>query len=211
MTVPHAVPRRKDRWVQDEDWMRSMLSASLFCTVGTVQDGWAYQRPSAYYYDPDEHAVYIHGAHQGQAFGNAGDNAQVTICVYDVGAFRTHSRAFEFFQEHAGLMAFGRASVETDNATKHRVMQAMFVKHAPHLTVDTDYEPASQEEIDETTVLKITIEHWSGKMKWTDDPERPRYRYNEVPIVRPNLPWHDEAAGAEPMNAEWRQSVRISD
>ena len=208
MSAPDNSPRRKDRWVKDEAWIASMLSASLFCTVGTARDGWAYQRPSAYFYDPDKHAIYVHGAHSGRAVSNAVENDKVTVCVYDVGAMRIHARAFEFLQEHAGVVVFGRAHIEKDNDEKHRVMQGTFAKHAPHLECHVDYAPASQEEIDETTVIRIEIEKWSGKMKWTDDPGRPRFTYDSVPIARPALPWHDATPRTKPVTVEWVQSRR---
>jgi len=206
VTAPHSTPRRKDRWVRDEAWIRSLLSAGLFCTVGTVRDGWAYQRPSAYFFDPRKHAIYIHGAHLGRAFQNMQGTDKVTICVYDVGAMRVHSRAFEFLQEHAGVMVFGRAHVEEGNDEKHRVMQATFAKHTPHLQCDVDYEPASQEEIDETTVVRVDIEDWSGKLKWTDDPEVSRFTYDAVPIARPDLPWHSSKIDDKPVTVEWARS-----
>lgn len=211
-TNSDAVPRRKDRWVQDEDWMRSMLTHSLFCTIATVSNGRAFLRPSAFYYDPDEHSVYVHGAHQGRAFDNTDANPQVTLCVYDVGAMRSHTRAFEFFQEHAGVICFGTAGKVTDNAKKHAVMRNTFAKHAPHLREGDDYEPASQDEIDETTILCIRIEQWSGKMKWTDDPERQRFRYDDVlGDNRPLLPWYFDMSEAEALNAEWKASRKDGD
>ncbi len=211
MTSPDSTPRRKDRWVRDDVWIVSMLSSSLFCTVGTAANGWAYQRPSAFFFDAEKRAIYIHGAHSGRAISNAVENDKVTICVYDIGAMRLHARAFEFLQEHAGVVVFGRARLEEDNREKHRVMQATFAKHAPHLQCNVDYEPASQMEIDETTVIRIEIENWSGKMKWTDDPTRPRFTYDSVPIARPALPWHPDNADAEPVTVEWAESLRASE
>ena len=207
-----STPTRKDRWIRDEDWMRSMLRYSLFCTVATVSNGRAFMRPSAFYYDPDDHAIYIHGGHHGRTFDNAEENQNITVCVYDVGAMRVNERAFDFFQEHAGVIAFGTAGKVMDNAKKHAVMQGTFAKHAPHLTEGVDYQPASQEEIDETTVVRIDIEEWSGKMKWTDDPERSRFRYDDVlGENRPHLPWHFDLSEAEALNAEWKASRETGD
>ena len=204
-----SVPRRKDRWVRDEDWMRSMLRYSLFCTVATLFDGRAFLRPSAFYYDPDDHAIYIHGAHQGRSFDNAAKNQNVTVCIYDVGAMRMHKRAFDFFQEHAGIIVFGATSKVTESSKKHAVMRNTFAKHAPHLKEGVDYQPASQEEIYETTIVKIDIVEWSGKMKWTDDPDRPRFRYDDIlGDNRPLLPWYFDMSEAEALNAEWKDSRR---
>lgn len=208
----NTTPRRKDRWVRDQDWMRSMMQYSLFCTIATVSDGRAFMRPSAFYYDADDHAVYIHGAHQGRSFENTEENNKVTVCVYDIGAMRVHERAFEFLQEHAGVIAFGTASKVTDNAKKHFVMGRTFAKHAPHLTEGVDFQPANQNEIDETTVIRIDIEEWSGKLKWTDEPNRPRFRYDDVlGDNRPRLPWYFDMSDSEPQNAEWRESRRRGD
>ena len=207
-----AIPRRKDRWVRDEDWMRSMLQYSLFCTVATVSNGRAFVRPSAFYYSPDDHAIYVHGAHQGRSFDNAEENNNVTVSVYDIGAMRVHERAFEFTQEHAGVIAFGTASKVTDNNTKHSVMKNTFIKHAPHLSEGVDYQPANQDEIDETSILKISIEEWSGKMKWTDDPDRERFRYDDVlGDNRPRLPWHFDMSEEDAVNVEWKNSRKHSD
>ena len=202
-----AIPQRKDRWVTDEDWMRSMLMYELFCVVGSTSGDQVFMRPSAFYYDPDDHAIYVHGAHHGRSFDNAKENNKLTVCVYNVGAMRVHRRAFEFLQEHAGVIAFGTASIEQDNAKKHAVMRATFAKHAPHLKVDVDYDPPSQDEIDETTVVKISIDEWSGKMKWTDDPTRERFHYDDVlGDRRPHLPWYFDMSEAEALTAEWKAS-----
>ena len=212
--MPHDcdnIPTRKDRWVRDEDWMRSMLRYSLFCTVATISKGRTFLRPSAFYYDPDDHAIYIHGAHQGRSFDNTQENKSVTVCVYDVGAMRVHERAFEFMQEHAGVIVFGTTSKAINNAKKHAVMRNTFAKHAPHLKEGVDFLPASQEEIDETTIVRINIDEWSGKMKWTDDPDRPRYRYDDVlGENRPHLPWYFDMSETKPLNAEWKDSRRNS-
>ena len=167
MKAEYSIPRRKDRTIKDENWICEMLETSLFCTVASVLDGQPFLRPSAFYYSPKDHAIFIHGAHSGRTIDNVNLEDRVCLCVYAVGAFRTHQRAFEFFQEQAGVIVFGRASQLTDNAKKHAVMQGTFEKHAPHLVKGVDYEPASQDEIDETTIIQINIDHWSGKMKWS--------------------------------------------
>lgn len=201
--------RRKDRAVVDVDWIKDMLRYQQFCVVATVTDNQPFLRPSAFYYDEDDHAVYIHGAHSGRAMENMADNNKVSLCVFAIGPMRTHARAFEFLQEHAGVIVFGTASVVAGSEKKHAVMQATFSKHAPHLKSDVDYEPASQAEIDETTIIRISISTWSGKLKWTDEPQRERFWFDEVRgDARPRLPWIDDMSGDEALTAEWRESLR---
>jgi hypothetical protein len=193
--------------VRDENWIREMLKYSMFCTVATVLDGQPFLRPSAFIYVEEDHAIYIHGAHSGRTVDNVKKEPRVCLCVYAVGAFRLDDRAFSFFQENAGVIVFGTASPLSDNDKKRAVLQAMFEKHTPHLTVDVDYEPASREEIDKTSVTRIDIDRWSGKLRWTDEPERERYFYKDViGDRRPRLPWtHDMSA--DPLTVEWQNSL----
>ncbi len=201
--------RRKDRSVTYETWIKDMLRYEQFCVVASSQNNQPFLRPSAFYYDEDDHAIYIHGAHSGRSFGNLEDNNKVSLCVFSAGPMRTHARAFEFFQEHAGVIVFGDAAQVTDNGEKHRVMQATISKHAPHLVAGDDYAPASQDEIDETTIMRISITAWSGKMKWTDEPDRDRFWYDDVRgDNRANLPWIDKMSTEDALTVEWKNSLR---
>ena len=65
---------------------------------------------------------------------------------------------------------FASASRVVHKSTRPRVIQTLFEKHAPHLESGVEYEPASQEEIEQTTVWRIDIEECSEKIKWTDAP-----------------------------------------
>jgi nitroimidazol reductase NimA-like FMN-containing flavoprotein (pyridoxamine 5'-phosphate oxidase superfamily) len=212
MNKKHAVPRRRDRMVRDETWIREMLSYSLFCTVASVLDGQPFLRPSAFVFVEGDNAIYIHGAHTGRTIDNVSTDTRVCLCVYDVGAMRVHERAFEFFQEQAGVVVFGEVSTVTDDNRKHEIMQATIEKYAPHLKKNIDYQPASKEEIDETTVLQIHIDHWSGKMKWTEDPHRDRYNYEDVVgNRRPRLPWTHNMTASDPLTLEWAKSRKKSE
>ncbi len=207
MEAELAIPRRRDRMVSDESWIREMLRYSLFCTVATVLDGQPFLRPSAFFYSEDDHAIYIHGAHSGRAFDNVKVEERVCLCVYAVGALRTHERAFGFFQEQAGVMVFGAAVPETDDAKKHAVIQALVEKHAPHLEKHVDYAPASQAEIDKTKIVRIEIAHWSGKLKWTEEPGRERCDYDDIiGDRRPRLPWSHDMSKSKPLTLEWARS-----
>ncbi|NOR63208.1 MAG: hypothetical protein GQ535_12040 [Rhodobacteraceae bacterium] len=209
MQKSDATPRRKDRMVTDDLWIKEVLAYELFCTVSTVEGDQPFLRPSAYYFSAADHAVYIHGAHSGRAIKNLNANPKICLSVFSVGAMRVHERAFDFLQEHAGVMVFGTASIVVDNAKKHEVMAGTFAKHAPHLTAGVDFQPASQAEIDETTIIKISIDKWSGKMKWTDEPERKRFRYEDVrKDVPAPYPWAKNSTTSAPLNMEWMHSTQ---
>ena len=196
---------RQDRAIVDDDWIRDILRYEPYATLATARRNQPFIRPTAFLFDEEQNAIYVHGAHQGRGFDNLTENPQVCLCVYVVGAMRGHTRAFEFFLEHGGVMVFGSASRVLDDSTKHRVMQALFEKHAPHLESGVDYEPASQEEVERTTVWRIDIEEWSGKVKWTDDEPLFRFDYEEVRgDDRASLPWI--STDMNPLTKEWRLS-----
>ena len=154
-----------------------------------------------------KNAIYIHGAGKGRGFDKLQSNNNVCLSVFVAGNMRGHTRAFDFFTEHAGGIVFGKASLVEDNLTKHNDMQALFQKHTPHLTPHVDYEPASQAEIDQTTIYRIDIEAWSGKMKWTDEDAIFRFDYEAVRgNNRPKLPWNDDQFST-PLTQEWKRSM----
>ena len=172
--------RRKDREVKDESWIKDVLRYEPYCTVATSSNNQPLIRPSAFYYSESDHSIYIHGAHKGRNFDNLVKNPKICLCVYVVGKMRGHERAFEFFLEQAGVIVFGETSILNDQKRKHEVMQSLIEKHTPHLTVNKDYKPASQSEMDQTTIYKIKIDSWSGKLKWTDEEPIFRFDYEEV-------------------------------
>lgn len=198
--------RRKDRLVQDEDWIKDMLRFEPYCTVATAVNNQPFIRPSAFYYSEVDNAIYIHGAQRGRGFDNLKVNNNVCLCVYVTGKMRGHVRAFDFFLEQAGVIVFGQAFVVEDNQKKQEVMQALFEKHVPQLIPFEDYEPASQSEIDQTTVYRIDIEAWSGKMKWTDEEPSFYFDYEDVRgNNRPKLPWSGDEF-SNPLTQEWKRS-----
>lgn len=199
--------RRKDRLVIDEEWVKDILRYEPFCVVGTADDKQPFLRPTAFYYHEQDHAIYIHGAHEGRGFGNLRDNNLVSLCLYVTGRMRGNSRAFDFFQEHAGVIVFGHSEEIKDNDKKHAIMQSIFEKHTPHLKANIDYEPASQEEIDSTSIFRIEIDDWTGKMKWTDvEPEFSFYYEDVRGNRRANLPWLRKTGSLEPLTEEWEKS-----
>ena len=122
-----------------------------------------------------------------------------------------HERAFEFFLEQAGVIVFGETSILNDQERKHEVMQSLIEKHTPHLTVNKDYKPASQSEMDQTTIYKIKIDSWSGKLKWTDEEPIFRFDYEEVRgNNRAKLPWNKDKFD-EPLTLEWSKSTQVKE
>ncbi len=132
----------------------------------------------------------------------------VSLCLYAAGRMRGSDRAFDFMQEHAGVIVFGCA-VEGKNSTKKRdILQLLFEKHTPpHLKVNVDYEPASQKEIDSASVFRIDIDDWSGKMKWTNVEAKFSFYHEDVcGERRAKFPWVENKWLVGSLTEEWKES-----
>jgi nitroimidazol reductase NimA-like FMN-containing flavoprotein (pyridoxamine 5'-phosphate oxidase superfamily) len=73
--------------------------------------------------------------------------------------------ALEFSVEYASVVVFGHGSVvDSEEEAKH-ALQMFLDKYFPHLKKGQDYRPITEEEVNRTSVFKISIEEWSGKKK----------------------------------------------
>ncbi|RME98332.1 MAG: hypothetical protein D6768_17570, partial [Chloroflexi bacterium] len=75
------------------------------------------------------------------------------------------NEALEFSVEYSGVVVFGTAAVVNDQTEARHGLQLLLDKYFPHLRPGEHYRPIIQEELKRTSVLKISIENWSGKQK----------------------------------------------
>ncbi len=155
--------RRRDR-AQDEDWIRAFLHAGAWGTLATVSEGRPFINTNLYVYDEVQHAIYVHGARVGRTRSNIEIGGPVCFNVSEMGRILPDEVALEFSVEYAGVTVFGYCSVVDDEDEAFRGLQMLMDKYAPHLQPDRDYRPASREDLDRTSVYRIDIEAWSGKM-----------------------------------------------
>jgi nitroimidazol reductase NimA-like FMN-containing flavoprotein (pyridoxamine 5'-phosphate oxidase superfamily) len=174
--------RRRDR-AQDDAWIRAFLHSGAWGTLATVSEGQPFINTNLYIYDEGAHAIYLHGARVGRTRSNIERGGPVCFNVSDMGRVLPDEIALEFSLEYAGATVFGRALVVEDDAEKAHALQMLLDKYAPHLKPDRHYRPANQDELDRTSVFRIDIESWSGKMNvkeadfpgafWYDDHRTP--------------------------------------
>ncbi|KPK65254.1 MAG: hypothetical protein AMS21_05245 [Gemmatimonas sp. SG8_38_2] len=168
--------RRRDR-TQDEDWIRAFLHAGAWGTRATVSEGQPFINTNLYVYDEPKHTIYLHGARIGRTRSNIEAGGPVCFNVSEMGRILPDDVALEFSVEYAGVTVFGRCAVVDDEDEGYRGLQMLMDKYAPQLQPGRDYRPASREDLDRTSVYRIDIEAWSGKMneKETDFPGAYRY------------------------------------
>ena len=160
--------RRHDR-AKDNAWIKEFIQRALFGTMATSQDGQPFLVARNFAYDPEKHAIYMHGAKKGRTIENAQAYPKVCFSVSEMGRLLPDERAMEFSVEFAGVVAFGNISVVDDPDEAKHGLQLLCDKYFPHLKPGVDYETTTDTDLKVTAVFRIDIESWSGKEKKVAD------------------------------------------
>jgi nitroimidazol reductase NimA-like FMN-containing flavoprotein (pyridoxamine 5'-phosphate oxidase superfamily) len=164
-TIQRTAMRRRDRAVNDDAWISAMLRETAVASIAVADEGEPYINTNIFYYDPDEHAIYLHTASQGKLRSAIERSGRVCLSLFALGRFLPASTALEFSVEYEGVVVFGTATIVTDEAEAYRALDNLLHKYAPHLEPERDYRPSTSEEIHRTSVYRIAVEEWSGKRK----------------------------------------------
>src|SRR3954451_10996862 len=160
--------RRHDRAIEDDAWIRDFLRTAPSGSLATAHDGQPFINTNLFVYDETTNAIYMHTARVGRTRANVMADERVCFSVSRMGRFLPADTAFEFSVEYAGVVVFGRAHIVADTAEAACALQMLLDKYAPHLQPSVDYRPATAKELGRTSVYKIEIDRWSGKMKKAD-------------------------------------------
>jgi uncharacterized protein len=163
-------PTRKNR-AMDEDWIKAFLKKVPFGTMATESGGQPYLKPTSFAYSEEEGVIFIHGALSGQMRTNLLANPRVSFCVAEMGRLLPADTAMEVGVEYASVVLYGRAELVTDEDQARYGLQLLLDRYFPHLKSGVDYREIQKEELNITSVYKITIESWSGK----EDRSRPDF------------------------------------
>ena len=163
--LPRTHVRRSDRAITDDAWIKDFLKHAPEGIMAMSVDDQPFLNARNFAYDPDRHAIYLHGARSGRTPTNIAANKRVCFACYEMGRLLPAERAYSFSVENTGVVAFGEiVIVEEDEEARHG-LQLILDKYFPHLKPDVDYHSASADEMKRTAVFRIDIEEWSGKQK----------------------------------------------
>lgn len=163
--IPINQPRRKDRAVTDESWIKSMLRRAAYGTLAIVAGGEPYAHLNLFAYDEPDNVIYWHTAREGRARQSVAANGRVCFCVAEMGRLLPAKTALNMSVEYASVVVFGRAIIVSDPAEAQRGLQLLLDKYFAHLKPGEDYRAITGDELALTTVYRIDIESWSGKRK----------------------------------------------
>ena len=147
--------RLKDRSVNDEKIIEIFRTGSFGVLSTTGEDGYPYGVPLNYTYF--DNCICFHCAQQGHKLENIKFNEKVSFCVVT----RSDVLANKFDTDYESAIAFGRAKEVIDASEKKDILLSELNKYSG------DYPTAGMNYMkkywDETKVIKIKIEHLSGK------------------------------------------------
>ena len=147
--------RLKDRVIGDDKTIDIIKRGSygVLSTIG--EDGYPYGVPLNYTYIDD--CICFHCALEGHKLENIDFNNKVSFCVVT----KSDVLANEFDTDYESAIAFGKATVITDDSEKKDILLSELNKYsAKYLKAGNNY---MKKYWDDTKVIKITIEHLTGK------------------------------------------------
>lgn len=155
--------RRRDRAVEDDEWIRSFLEAAPSCVVATESDGWPFATPLVFAYDSESHCVYFHTGRAGRLFSNVAGNPRVCLSAFKMGKLAAATKASGFDVEYESVTVFGSARVLGDAEEAVRGLRLLLDKYFPELRYGRDYDGIASQELARTAVYRLDIDSWSGK------------------------------------------------
>jgi len=157
--------RRRDRSVSDEAWIEAMLHSAGVGVLATVRDGQPFVNSNLFVYDEEAGVIYIHTARIGETRDNVERDEQVAFTVFELGRLLPADTALEFSAEYASVVIFGRAAIVADREEAGTALLGLLDKYCPDLAPGRDYRAITSEELDRTSVYRISIDEWSAKRK----------------------------------------------
>ena len=159
------VMRRKDRQVQDDQWIIDFISQAEFGTLATVYEDQPFLTMTMFVYDKETHSIYLHTSKQGRLFSNVQQFQKVCFSYGTLGRLLPAKNARNFSNEYKSVVVFGTCEVMTDLKDARDKMHLLIEKYFPHLKRDEDYKAITKLEIEEIAVFKISIDSWTAKVK----------------------------------------------
>ncbi len=147
---------RRKKQLLPEELTEQIMNKGITGVLGvTGDDGYPYTVPVNYVYE--NRIIYFHCAKSGHKLDAIRNDNKVSFCVIE----KEDVIPEKFTACFRSAIAFGTASEITDDDEKLRMMRLLNNKYSPGL--DEDGEKAIQREWNILCVIKINVEHLTGK------------------------------------------------
>ena len=153
--------RLPKRGSHEREVIDRILDEGFICHVGFVVDGQPFVIPTGYARIEDN--LIVHGSQASRMLRALGQGIDVCVTVTLIDGLVLARSAFHHSMNYRSVMVFGRARVVDDREEK---LQALFAL-SEHMVPGRwhDVRQPSEEELSQTTVLTLTIEEGSAKIR----------------------------------------------
>lgn len=165
---PHQV-RRRDRAVEDREWITGFLRHAPLGVLALSYEGQPFCNSNLFAYDEAGHAIILHTASEGRTRSIVERQPRACFSVSEMGRLLPAEQALEFSVEYSGVSIFGDVGIVEEQEEASRLLQMLLDKYFPHLKPGEDYRPVVPEELKRTTVFRLRIDNWVGKRKKVED------------------------------------------
>jgi hypothetical protein len=155
------VKRLNERGRYDEESVFAILDAGLVAHIGYVIDGQPYVTPTGYW-RVDDH-LYWHGSSASRMLRTQSAGIPVCFTVMIVDGLVLARSGFHHSVNYRSVMAFGKARKIEDNDEKRAALDSYVERFLPHR--NRELRPIDAQELKATTVLGMTIEEASAKIR----------------------------------------------
>lgn len=164
VTERSIILRHPERSVPDE--FAAFMTTGFVAHVGFCMDGQPYVIPLAYHFSPAEPSrVYLHASNQSRMAEVLASGTPIAVCVTQVDGLVYSRTAMNHSMNYRSAVCFGRGREITDVETKRQVFQAMTGRYFSGRTAGVHYEPATDAQLDTTTLVALEIEEGSAKTR----------------------------------------------
>ncbi|MCI7801039.1 pyridoxamine 5'-phosphate oxidase family protein [Eubacterium sp.] len=140
----------------DNSEVLDILKSNTTCTLALIgENGYPYSLPISYCYD--EGNIYFHCAKVGHKIDCIKNCDSISLSVIE------HDEIIEekFTDKYKSVVVFGKVEIIDDEKEIRRLCRKMFAALCPN--VSDGIEKEIEQFIEQTAVVKITIEHMTGK------------------------------------------------
>jgi uncharacterized protein len=145
---------------------REFLVQGYVAHVGFEQDGKPYVIPMLYHYAaerPDR--LYLHGGVSSRTMRHLASGVPICATVTQLDGL-VYSRDAKYHSaNYRCVMCFGRGRWLEDGAEKRAMFEAMTTRYIPGRTAGRDYAPATEQQLETTSVIEVLIEEMTAKMR----------------------------------------------
>jgi uncharacterized protein len=162
--APRAVSplRRKDRHLDDDDWIDRLLAGAPIGHLAIVAGDAPTIHSHNFWSDGD--AIYSHGSLRGAlAVTLAGGPQRACFTVAEAGRILVADAAADFGTEFASVVAYGTIERIHDEVECARALEGLMRKYVPQLEAGRDYRRTSRADLARTAVYRFDVERRIAK------------------------------------------------